>query len=196
MNDLIDANRSLLSQALDLLEAIDDGSYGIAGEACFDTTPGGHMRQILEHYGNFLHGLGEGLVDYDRRDRGSPVETCRKTALDLALDLVNGLANVSTESFEDPLLVIPDDGGSPRQSRSNVERELQFLLNHTVHHFALVRTILWIQGQRQFPENFGIAPSTLRYQERIGKQWVGSCWEGVDWVACHPCSPRSTPLGL
>ena len=150
-----------------LLEAIDDGAYGAGSEACFDSTPGGHMRHILEHYGNFLHGLDEGLVDYDRRDRGSAVETCRKAALDLALDLVNGLANVSAESFEDPLLIILDNGGSPRQSRSNVERELQFLLSHTVHHFALVRTILWIHGQRQFPDNFGIAPSTLRYQQSI-----------------------------
>ncbi|MGC9452831.1 MAG: hypothetical protein ACP5I4_15435 [Oceanipulchritudo sp.] len=170
MNDLIDANRSLLSQAVGLLEGIYDESYAAASEACFDSTPGGHMRHILEHYGNFLHGLDEGLVDYDRRDRGSPVETCRKTALDLALDLINGLANVSSQSFEDPLLIILDDGGSPRQSRSNVERELQFLLSHTVHHFALLRTILWIQGLRKFPDNFGIAPSTLRYQERIGMQ--------------------------
>jgi len=75
MKNLIDANRCLLRQAVCLLEAIDDEAYKVTSEACFDSTPGGHMRHILEHYGNFLHGLAEGRVDYDRRDRGSPVET-------------------------------------------------------------------------------------------------------------------------
>lgn len=78
INELIDANRSLLNQAVGLLEAIDDITYTAPCEACFDSTPGDHMRRVLEHYRNFLHGLDEGLVDYDRRDRGSPVETCRK----------------------------------------------------------------------------------------------------------------------
>ena len=122
------------------------------------------MRHILEHYASFLHGCDEGLVDYDRRNRGSPVETCRKTASNLAIDLFNRLGQLPSENFKETLMVIVDDGGSPRQSRSTVERELQFLLSHTVHHFALLRTILWIQGLRQFPDKFGIAPSTLRYR--------------------------------
>lgn len=164
MNDLINANRSLLSQAVELLEATPDASFTAPCEACFDSTPGGHMRHILEHYGNFLHGLDEGLVDYDRRDRGSPVETCRTAAVDRARDLLTAIAGVSPERFEDPLMILLDDGGSPRQSRSNVQRELQFLLSHTVHHFALMRTLLWIQGQRRFPDHFGIAPSTLRFR--------------------------------
>lgn len=164
MKDLINANRSLLSQAVELLEAITDASYATPCEASFDSTPGGHMRHILEHYGNFLHGLDEGLVNYDRRDRGSPVETCRETALDRARELIPALADVSSENFADSLMILLDDGGAPCRSRSNVQRELQFLLSHTVHHFALIRTLLWIQGQRWFPDNFGIAPSTLRFR--------------------------------
>ena len=163
MNELIEANRCLLGQALSLLEGIDDEAYAARSEACLGSTPGGHMRHILEHYANFLQGLDEAVVDYDRRDRGSPMETCRRTASDLALDLLCKLAQVPPDTFADPLLVILDDGGATRQSRSTVERELQFLLSHTVHHFALVRTLLHIQGIRDFPASFGLAPSTLRH---------------------------------
>lgn len=41
-------------------------------------------------------------------------------------------------------------------------RELQFLLSHTVHHFALIATLLE-RFEIGVPEDFGIAPSTLKY---------------------------------
>lgn len=163
MKDLIDANRSLLEQAGALLEGLEEGAYTRRCEACFRSTTGGHLRHILEHYGNFLDGLAERRIDYDRRDRGSPVEVSLEAARTEAERLLFDLGDASPIDPGEPLTILLDDGGSARESSSNPERELQFLLSHSVHHFALIRTILYLDGHRTFPESFGIAPSTLRY---------------------------------
>jgi hypothetical protein len=48
---------------------------------------------------------------------------------------------------------------------STVARELQFLLSHTVHHYALIALILRLQGFEP-GEEFGVAPSTLAHWRR------------------------------
>ena len=49
---------------------------------------------------------------------------------------------------------------------STMVRELQFLLSHTVHHFALISTMNSINNIAT-PEDFGIAPSTLAHRRKI-----------------------------
>jgi hypothetical protein len=56
----------------------------------------------------------------------------------------------------------------PEMVISNVQRELVYLIEHSIHHFALVR----IGIQENFPEislpfSFGIAYSTIKYRESI-----------------------------
>jgi len=51
-------------------------------------------------------------------------------------------------------------------TRSSVRRELQFLQGHTVHHFALMATMLKFYGIN-VPRDFGIAPSTLVHETTV-----------------------------
>jgi hypothetical protein len=46
---------------------------------------------------------------------------------------------------------------------SSIDRELQVLSSHTIHHFALIAMTLRLHGV-EMPPDFGMAPSTLRYQ--------------------------------
>ena len=46
---------------------------------------------------------------------------------------------------------------------TSVLRELEFLLSHTIHHYALVAVMARLQGHEPLA-TFGIAPSTLKYQ--------------------------------
>jgi uncharacterized damage-inducible protein DinB len=46
-------------------------------------------------------------------------------------------------------------------TQSSLGRELAFVLNHTVHHQALLAVLLAVQGRR-VPVGFGYAPSTPR----------------------------------
>lgn len=51
---------------------------------------------------------------------------------------------------------------------SSVGRELQFLVNHTVHHFAMIRGICQRAGNELDPD-FGMALSTLRHHRELAK---------------------------
>jgi hypothetical protein len=54
-----------------------------------------------------------------------------------------------------------DERSSLTWSQSSVTRELQALLSHTVHHYALIALMLQLNGF-EVPEELGVAPSTLR----------------------------------
>jgi hypothetical protein len=59
---------------------------------------------------------------------------------------------------------------TPRWSDSSAGRELQFLISHTVHHYAVVAILLRLQGCDAAAENpdFGVAPSTLAHRKETG----------------------------
>jgi len=52
---------------------------------------------------------------------------------------------------------------------SSVKRELQFLVSHTLHHYALIALQLKQQDQPVQP-GFGMAPSTVRFQAENGTE--------------------------
>lgn len=170
MESLREGNRVLLGQAIRLMEGMTDEGYTRPCAACFDSSPGGHMRHLLEHYGNFLSGLGTGEIDYERRDRHSAVGTRREAALEMAMQLFGRFSRMERPAGSGLVVMSHEAGSPPCKSVTSLERELEFLLSHKVHHFALIRTILWIRGWRHFPEGFGVAPSTLRYQQGGGRE--------------------------
>ncbi len=128
---------------------------------------GSHLRHILEFYECFLDGLPLGRVDYDSRKRDLTVEASRAAATARIEQLLKRLAAVS--AIDAPLLIHPEDADSLDAGgvllRSSVSRELMSLSSHTIHHFALIAMTLQAHGVRLDPR-FGMAPSTLRYQQR------------------------------
>lgn len=68
-------------------------------------------------------------------------------------------------------LSVKNDEGEHDQKKdpyslSTLERELQFLKFHAVHHFAIIAMILRIQGFEP-PADFGFTASTLQYLKRL-----------------------------
>jgi hypothetical protein len=82
------------------------------------------------------------------------------------LSIISRFEGFDAQRLDDsiPVKMNEGDDSSPR-SQSTIRRELQFLLSHTVHHYALIAIILKIQGF-DCDEDFGVAPSTLKYQRR------------------------------
>jgi hypothetical protein len=82
--------------------------------------------------------------------------------------VVERLRGLSAEDMVRPLRVRGD--GPPEEdgwSQSTVGRELQYLLSHTIHHYAIIGSILRAQGREPGPD-FGVAPSTLRHWGKAG----------------------------
>jgi uncharacterized damage-inducible protein DinB len=171
---LTGGNVLLLGQVLELLERLDDQAF----TATTPATPspvGGHLRHCLEFYRCFLDGLPQGRVDYDGRRRDRSLETDRRRALETLRVLMEQLAELPVEAGERPLLVSSDRTYDPEGAgwtRSTVQREIQFLRSHTIHHFALIAAQLRLLAIDPGDE-LGVAPSTLEYR-RSQKVGAGS----------------------
>jgi hypothetical protein len=130
---------------------------------------GAHFRHVLDHYSAFLHGLERGRIDYDQRERDPELETDLQEAQAAARQIEVALAALSTTTLRGPVLVnvavATESHGDPTWEPSTVQRELAFLLSHTVHHYALISLHARHQGV-DLGEEFGVAPSTLEHRAR------------------------------
>jgi uncharacterized damage-inducible protein DinB len=169
---LIDENIYALRQGLELIEQIDDELYSQAFEPFFYRGVGSHFRHLLDFYSCFLSGFEPGEIDYDTRERDEIVEKDRLAAIARMRTIINFLEELPAACDKRPVRVRMEDTraglDSPPWSSSSIRRELQFLLSHTVHHYALIALMLRLRGV-EAREGFGVAPSTLAHW-RAGPQ--------------------------
>jgi hypothetical protein len=82
-------------------------------------------------------------------------------------DLIVFLTSLASEDLNRPLKVKMDSGThhteAEQWSNSSLRRELQFLISHTIHHYALIATLCARDGF-ELPADFGVAPSTLWFR--------------------------------
>ncbi len=169
MQSLIQANVNYLQQVCSLVKKLDDSLYVRKESMFYDSTVGGHLRHCLDHYEAFLKGVVDGKIDYDARDRDQGVECETRTAEERILTIISQLESLCEGEICADLLVKMDCGevsNSVTWQPSSMGRELQFLISHTVHHFAMIRGICQNMGE-ELPLDFGMAPSTLRYRKSL-----------------------------
>jgi uncharacterized damage-inducible protein DinB len=157
---------AVLRQLAQVIAAMTDEQYRTR-PAGLASTVGGHVRHCLDHVGALLEGVERGMVDYDRRQRGTEVETSRAAALDAIGRQERQLRRFPPRAEQTalcltalvspslPAVVVP----------TSVGRELAFVLSHTVHHNALIAVMAQLLGV-PVPERFGYAPSTIAHLEK------------------------------
>ncbi len=158
----LEANCALLEQGLDLLSRLADRQY--AARRGRWAPVGAQYRHVLEHYHCFLAGLPAGEVDYDSRQRDPELEASRRCAADATRAVQAGLRVLAGSDSARRLRVQSRTSvaaDEPEWSESTLGRELQFLVSHTVHHFALIRLLL--APEIDLDAEFGVAPSTLAH---------------------------------
>lgn len=161
-------NAALLRQGADAISGLSPADFTEPDPRCFGASIGGHVRHCVEFYRSFLTGLQTGHVDYDARPRDPVVETDPAAACAALHALAQALDALSPAQQDGLSLHIVEnhDGMQPAWSASSAGRELRFLLSHTVHHYALIGILLRLRD-RDVPEGFGIAPSTLRHRATL-----------------------------
>lgn len=182
-NNLVDGCVRVLEQGLALLERIDDGLYAGARGLPVKSGVGGHVRHCVDFFQSFLAGVPSGRIDYDRRERDELVERDREFAATKLRIIISELRSLPLDAVETRLLVSLEaetnetdvtgetngTGDSSRWCGSTIARELQFLMSHTVHHYALVALTLRLRGFEP-GEWFGVAPSTLKHWRREAEE--------------------------
>lgn len=164
---LAQQNLHFLDQGLELLDALDDHTYCACdehGHSCV----GAHLRHILDCYSCFSRGLTDNRINYDARERDLTVQSDWRAAQAAIRVIRAELAKLDENDRRRPVQVKVDAAAwtdSDPWTQSTVGRELQFLLSHTVHHYALIAMTLRGLGFEP-PAGFGIAPSTLEHLKR------------------------------
>lgn len=122
-----------------------------------------HTRHTLDHIEALLHAIEIGVINYDHRERNTPVETDLPSAMAAVDDLLNRL-NRAAKCPPAPdtrwvMSTIFTEGGKPAVLSTLPVREAAFVLSHTIHHHALLGVMARELGAI-LPDRFGYAPST------------------------------------
>ncbi len=162
---LAEDNRLILQSGVDLIERLDDRLFCGDPAAAWDGV-GKQFRHLIDFYESFLRGIESGSVDYVSRAREPELECSRERSCHRLRSLAERLAGLAERAGDSTIRVKAErpvnDNGDEIWSRSSTARELQFLMSHTIHHFALIKALLATQ-RFEAPSEFGVAPSTLQH---------------------------------
>lgn len=125
---------------------------------------GEHVRHVLDHLSALIGASPTAVLSYDHRTRGTSVESDPSAAVREMMRLDLALERWTDRSLDEPIAVaaILDAEGLSVTGWSTLARELAFVMNHTIHHQAIIALLLEFQGQEPLDDRFGYAPSTPR----------------------------------
>lgn len=168
---LISAAQEVLQQGLALLDNSDQESYSHKEEGPWGSSIGAHYRHVLDHFLCLIEGLWDFQVNYDHRSRNRDIESSIASARQATRDLIEALTAISEDVLKQECTVVYSVGYGDAETqavRSVVARELMFCVGHAVHHYAIVKLLCSIR-EVALPYEFGIAPSTLKYQAQAAR---------------------------
>lgn len=155
-----------LEQISDLIERLSDAQYVDRFQELGSGSIGAHVRHTLDHLTALLYHRPPEPLDYDRRERGTAVESDRAVALrllsDYAVCLTTSAPIDPDESIQVRMLIAPH---LPEVLvPSTTGREFTFVLSHTIHHQAMLGVAARLL-EVSLPNGFGYAPATIRSWE-------------------------------
>lgn len=150
------------------LTAIEDSEYSRALDLFSNSSIGQHTRHVIEFFQCLIQQSDAGFVNYDNRKRNHRIE--QETAYVCTL-LDELCLQIKEKSPNQPLRLEVDFDAHIRQENSvhtTFERELIYLIEHTIHHLAIIKIGLKVEFPGiSLPADFGVAPSTIKFQNSI-----------------------------
>jgi uncharacterized damage-inducible protein DinB len=125
---------------------------------------GEHVRHVLDHISALVGASATSVLSYDHRTRGTSVESDPNAAVREMMRLDLALERWGERRLDEPVAVatVLSGKGQSVTGWSTRARELAFVMNHTIHHQAIIALLLEFQGQPPLDDRFGYAPSTPR----------------------------------
>jgi uncharacterized damage-inducible protein DinB len=165
-NILIETNQYILQQLIDLLQQLSEQTYQQPLEVFEGNSIGQHVRHVTEFYTCLLQGLPQQRVNYDKRARNYLIEQQPAVAMEI---LQMALLDLSAVRADTPLTLETAFGQEALvEVPSSFLRELIYLIEHAIHHMALIRI-----GLHGLPvviaPDFGVAPSTVHYRQSLSE---------------------------
>ncbi|RFS15540.1 DinB family protein [Emticicia sp. C21] len=157
----------VINQLKDLLNQINSNEYTESLAVLNESSIGQHVRHTIEFFQCLIKGSLTGIVDYDARERNLLIETNLLFALNVLTEIEH---SVATEPNLYRTLKIKVNYGENNFEfiESNFMRELVYMIEHSIHHFALIRIGIQENFRHiQIEPTFGVAYSTIKYKQEI-----------------------------
>lgn len=161
---LLESVKNVFGQLDQSLQQLSPQQYVQQSNNLFKATIGQHVRHIIELFICLQQGYQAGIVDYGKRKRDPRIELDKELARQL-------LAIYGSVRLRDkPLLLetgYDENSGKSLVVETTYLREVLYNLEHTIHHMALIRIGINEVSEIVVPEEFGLAPSTIKYRKHV-----------------------------
>ncbi|RYU91830.1 DinB family protein [Emticicia agri] len=156
---------NVIRQLAELLNQLNSQQYAQSLCVLNGSSIGQHTRHVIEFYQCLLKGYKSGIVDYDARERNFLLENDLSFTLDTIDEIISSIDAVGDVSVP-LLLAVSYEPMQKAYIETSFVRELVYLIEHSIHHYALIRIGLQESFKEVFiPENFGVAYSTIQYRQ-------------------------------
>ncbi|WP_460470659.1 hypothetical protein [Emticicia fontis] len=161
------ASIEVINQLRNLLNQLSSTEYTEKLTVLNNSSIGQHVRHTIEFFQCLIKGSSIGIVDYDGRERNLLIETNLLFTRNILADIERSIATES--NLYRTFRIRVNYGESDFELiESNFMRELVYMIEHSIHHFALIR----IGVQENFRHikiepNFGIAYSTIKHKQAL-----------------------------
>ena len=169
MNNLIQNIKQTLEELRNVIYLMNNEQFYKPLTIFSGSSVGMHARHIAEFYQCLLMQYNDSqIINYDKRCRDHSLESCTQHFGLTISHIIKTLETVNHGSLSTPLSITSE--GEDELSEpivSSLARELQYNLEHTIHHAAFIKIgVLCLLPDAQLPKTFGVAPSTLRHQQQ------------------------------
>lgn len=154
---------NILKQFRGVIIQLNDAEYVALLKVFNGASIGKHGRHIIEFFQCLMKSTTDGTVNYDARVRNLRLEEDVQYSVNV-LDKITEY--LSENSFDNIGISLVSEFGGEEQITvpTNFNRELIYLIEHSIHHFALMR--IGIQENFpnvELPNCFGMAYSTIKH---------------------------------
>lgn len=160
-----------LTQLRYIIEQMSKEEYALKLPILNNASIGQHVRHVLEFYSCLSLALASGKVDYDKRERNLNLEHDPDAATGMIDKLCNMFGQANLNDF--PLVNQIELKGITIQTDSSLGREMVYLIEHSIHHFAIINIALKNCFEHIItPENFGLAHSTVKHYQTVSSEHI------------------------
>jgi uncharacterized damage-inducible protein DinB len=159
------AAHATLEQCAAFIASLSGDVYGRPSATIKGSTIGQHVRHALDHFAAAVGAMDGAVIDYDHRERDTPLERDGALALGAIRALQSAIGRIGAGATGAPVRVrvMISGAGDEAVLTSTLGRELAFATHHAIHHHAMIASIAREHGVEP-PAGFGRAPSTLHHE--------------------------------
>lgn len=165
LGELVDAHCIVIDQLIDACHSINTRNY-CAMPAEGISPLGMHIRHIIEFYQELTRVLDHAVPDiicYDNRQRNMLLENSPHEAVDTLEHIKEVIRSHIVNDRQFILQAILCVGQAPTKIASSLYRECHYVLDHAIHHMAMIKMIAGMMGV-SLPDSFGVAYSTQSHR--------------------------------